>query len=339
MTSRYASVHTSPQGPGDARPTALQIIKDDDLLGKLNGKVALVTGVSSGIGLETAIALSAAGIHVYGAVRNLQKATASLQSHLSPGRLELLELDMSSQDSVRRCAADFLSREKNLHVLINNAGVMMTPYQLTSDGLESQFGINHLAHFLLFQLLKPTLLASATPEYGSRVISLSSVAHRTGVLDFSTPNPNLTNNPKEEEYDPVAAYASAKLANALTAREIQRRYSSRHLHAFSVMPGGIWSGLQSSLPASVVEAWKGDDEFMKAWKSPEQGAATSVWAAVGKELEGKGGLYLEDCAVAGRAEVDADFGKAGYGANLEEEGVGERLWEVSCGLVGVGAED
>ncbi|OAK98216.1 NAD(P)-binding protein [Phaeosphaeriaceae sp. SRC1lsM3a] len=331
MTSRYAEAHAHPQGPGDARPTALQIIKDNDLLDKLQGKVALITGVSSGIGTETAKALSAAGMHVFGAVRNLSKATEALGPHLSPGHLELLELDMSSLASVRACAAAFLSRSSQLHVLINNAGVMMTPFSLTADGFESQFGINHLAHFLLFQLLKPTLLASATPEYASRVICLSSVAHRTGVIDVA----DLTAPPKEETYDPVSTYARAKFANALTALEIERRYESRNLHAWAVMPGGIWSGLQDSLPKEVVEAWKGDSEFMKAWKSAEQGAATSVWAAVDKELEGKGGKYLEDCAVAGLASVDEDFGAPGYGRNLEQEGVGERLWDVSCEMVGV----
>jgi hypothetical protein len=122
------------------------------------------------------------------------------------------------------------------------------------------------------------------------------------------------------------------------ANAIERRYASRNLHAFSVMPGGIWTGLQASLPDGVVQQWKGDDEFMKAWKSPEQGAATSVYAAVDRELEGKEGMYLEDCGVAGEAKVNEDMGSPGYASFAFDEGVEERLWGVSCGLVGVGED-
>jgi NAD(P)-dependent dehydrogenase (short-subunit alcohol dehydrogenase family) len=329
MSSRYAEAHADPQGPGDARPTALQIIRDNNLEGQLHGKVALITGISSGIGIETAKALAATGMHVFGAVRNLSKATAALSSSLSPGHIDLLELDMTTLSSVRACAATFLSKSKTLNVLITNAGIMMSPESRTVDGFEAQFGVNHLAHFLLFQLLKPALLDSASPEFASRVVSLSSISHRTGVIHFEDINYDTT------PYDPVAAYAQSKLANVYMANAIERRYASRNLHAFSVMPGGIWTGLQASLPEGVVQQWKGDDEFMKAWKSPEQGAATSVYAAVDKELEGKGGMYLEDCGVAGLASVNEDMGSPGYASFAFDEGVEERLWGVSCGLVGV----
>jgi NAD(P)-dependent dehydrogenase (short-subunit alcohol dehydrogenase family) len=333
MSSHYAKVHANPQGPGDARPTALQIIKDNNLQGQLQGKVALITGVSSGIGIETAKALAAAGIHVFGAVRNLQKATAALSSELSSGQLELLELDMNSLSSVRACVSTFLTKSPTLNILITNAGIMMTPESRTLDGFESQFGTNHLAHFLLFQLLKPTLLTSATPSFASRVICLSSTVHRTATLNFS--DLNFKNTP----YDPVAAYAQSKLANIYTANAIERRYAARNLHAFSVMPGGIWTGLQASLPEGVVQQWKGDDEFMKAWKSAEQGAATSVYGAVARELEGTGGKYLEDCGIAEMARDNANMGLPGYASFAFDEEVEERLWRVSCEMVGVGAED
>jgi NAD(P)-dependent dehydrogenase (short-subunit alcohol dehydrogenase family) len=328
MSNRYAEAHANPQGPGDARPTALQIIKDNNLEGKLEGKVALITGVSSGIGLETAKALTATGMRVFGAVRNLEKATAALSSH----NIELLELDMNSLSSVRACAATFLAKSLPLNILITNAGIMMTPESKTADGYESQFGINHLAHFLLFQLLQPVLLASSTPAFNSRVISLSSISHRTGSINFDDIN-------SEKGYDPVAAYAQSKLANVYMANAIERKYAEKGLHAVSVMPGGIWTNLQSSMPASLTDQWKEDKEFMKAWKSAEQGAATSVFGAIDKSLEGVGGVYLEDCGVAGQAERDGDMGCPGYAGFAMDEGVGERLWDISCELVGVSKED
>ncbi|XPS72184.1 hypothetical protein M3J09_004350 [Ascochyta lentis] len=248
MTS-YAEAHKNPQGPGDARPTAQQIIEDNNLLGNLSGKVALITGISSGIGIETARALKSTGMHVFGAVRNMKKARAALEGDLEPGHLELLEMDMNSLASVRVCAKEFLSKSNGLNVLVANAGVMMTPEGTTADGFELQFGTNHLAHFLLFQLLKPTLLASATPDFGSRVIFLSSVGHCGGAFAFSNSD---TINFVSKPYDPVAAYAQSKLAAVYMANEIERRFSSRHLHAFSAMPGGIWTGLQASLPETVV---------------------------------------------------------------------------------------
>lgn len=281
--SRYASVHKNPQGPGDACPTALQIIKDNDLLNALSGKVALITGISSGIGAETAKALAATGMRVIGAVRNLQKAQRTLGDALKPGSLELVQLDMNSLDSVRACAKEVLARTDKLHVFIANAGIMMTPEGKTADGFELQFGTNHLAHFLLFQLLKPTLLASGTAAYASRVIALSSVGHQTGEIQFD--NINFENG----TYDSFLAYAQSKLAPIYTANEIERRYGAQNLHAWSVMPGGIWSGLQVNLPEQMREMWKADKEFMKGWKSTEQGAATTVWGAVEKELEGQRG--------------------------------------------------
>ncbi|KAF1851903.1 short chain dehydrogenase [Cucurbitaria berberidis CBS 394.84] len=330
--SRYAETHKNPQGPGDARPTALQIVRDNDLIGKLEGKVALVTGTSSGIGMETARALKATGMRVFGAVRNIAKATEALKDDLEPGHLELVQLDMNSLDSVRACAKELLSKTDKLHIFVANAGIMMTPEGKTADGFELQFGTNHLAHFLLFQLLKPTLLASASQDFASRVIALSSVGHRGGEIQFD--NINFQN-----AYDPMAAYAQSKLAAVYMANEIERRYGSQNLHAWSVMPGGIWTGLQANLPQGVKDMWKGDAEFQKAWKSTEQGAATTVWAALEKELEGKGGKYLEDVSIAGPAPPPtgspADMGYPGYAAYAydgEKEG---RLWKVSCEMVGV----
>ena len=286
-----------------------------------------MTGISSGLGIETARALKATGMHVFGAVRNLSKAREALKDDLEPGKLDLITLDNNSLASVRAGAREFLGKSDKLNVLVNNAGVMMTPEGRTEDGFEIQFGVNHLAHFLLFQLLKPTLLRSATPEFGSRVVNVSSSGHAyTQRIYFE--NLNL-----EGMYDPSIAYGQSKLANIYMANHIDRLYSSQHLHALSVMPGGIATGLAQYLPKEMMESWLADEEFMRMWKSPEQGAATQVWAAVGKELEGKGGVYMEDCHVASPAVEgvkDVGYSKAAY--NEEDE---RKLWSLSCELVSV----
>ncbi|KAF1978224.1 NAD(P)-binding protein [Bimuria novae-zelandiae CBS 107.79] len=331
MASPYVEVHKPEnlRGPGDARPTALQILKDQDLLGKLEGKVALVTGVSSGLGIETVRALRAAGMHVFGAVRDLQKATAALQADLEPGRLELLPLDNASLVSVRACAAAFLAKSDKLHVLVNNAGVMMTPEGRTADGFETQFAVNHLAHFLLFQLLRPTLLATAvaSPEFGVRVVNVSSSAHLDAPGIFFD-NPNL-----EGIYTPQLAYAQSKLANIQIASETERRYGAQGVHAWSVMPGGIATGLAKYLPQDLIESWAADEEFMRKWKNAGQRAATQVRACVARELEGKGGVYLEDCWEAGESVEGVPH--VGYKEGVFDEESGRRLWEMSCRMVGV----
>src|SRR4051812_21377591 len=176
--SRYASAHdrANLNGPGDARPTALQIVRDEGLISKLQDKVFLVTGVSSGIGIETLRALHATGAHVYGTVRSLSKGQAVvdeiLASNPNGGKIDLIEIELASFASIRKGAADFLAKSGGkLNVLINNAGIMAVPEGRTEDGFEMQFGTNHLGHFLLFQLVKDALLATATPESPSRVVS------------------------------------------------------------------------------------------------------------------------------------------------------------------------
>ncbi|PVH91373.1 NAD(P)-binding protein [Periconia macrospinosa] len=328
--SRYAAAHANPAGPGDARPTALQIVKDEGLEGVLKDKVALVTGVSSGIGVETAKALAATGMRVFGAVRNLSKASKALQGHLHPeGTIELIHLDMNSLESVRKCAAEFLAKSDNkLSLLVCNAAVMSTPEGRTADGFELQFGTNHLAHFLLFQLVKPSLLASATPSYPSRVVNVSSGGHRFSDL-------HLDNLKLEGIYDPMVAYGQSKTANIYFANEIERRYASQNLHATSLMPGGIWSGLQQYLPRDLVEQWKQTPTLATRAKSAEQGAATTLWAAVGNEWAHKGGKYLENCDVAPPVKEGAQMTDPGYAPHVYDEEKEKRLWKVSCELVGV----
>ncbi|KZL65852.1 short-chain dehydrogenase [Colletotrichum tofieldiae] len=328
----YAEQHKNITGPGDARPTAIQIVEDQGLVGKWAGKVAIVTGCSpGGLGPETARALHVTGADVYITVRDVVKGEEVAKDILSdgkPGKVEVIKLDLGSLESVRQGAKEFLSKSDKLNVLINNAGVMACPKGKTVDGFETQFGTNHLGHFLLFQLLKPTLLASSTPEFNSRVVSVSSSGHRQGRIQFEDFNFDHT-----VEYQPWAAYGQAKLANILFANELDRRYGSKGLHALSLMPGGIRTPLQRHTPEllKMLE----DPDIAKWMKTPEQGAATSVWAAVAKEWEGKGGKYLDDVAEAEEVAPEGWTARPGYAPSAYDPPAEKRLWTESLKLVGL----
>lgn len=326
MTSRYADAHVDTQGPGDARPTALDIVKDEGLQGKLGDKVVLITGCSSGIGIETARALNATGCRLFLGVRDTAKGQKAVGDILEPGRVELLSMDLNSLDSVRAAVAQFHEKSKTLNILINNAGVMATPEGKTADGFETQFGTNHLAHFLLFQLLKPTLLASSSPTFNSRVVALSSSGHRWGAPRYDD------YNFQKEPYASWAAYGQAKTANIYMANEIERRYGGKGVHGFSVMPGGIVSGLQQHNP-DTEEMMKGE-KFQKFTKNTEQGAATTLYAALSKEWEGRGGRYFENCAEAQPVEGN-DMMAPGYAPHAYNEEGEKRLWADSLKFVGL----
>lgn len=305
--------------------TAIQLT----ISGKLTNKVVLITGCSSGIGIETARAMKATGAHVYATARSQAKGEEALGDILEPGKLDLLLLDLNSLASVRTFAKSFLEKTcGKLNILINNAGVMATPEGKTANGFETQFGTNHLAHFLLFQLLKPALLSSSTPTFNSRVVAVSSLGHRYNPPDFD--NIMLEGG----AYEPNRAYAHSKIANVYFANETERRYGSQGLHAFSLHPGGIWTGLQIHV-AEQVEMWKATPGVAEHMKSPAQGAATTVWAAVAKAFEGTGGVYLEDCGVAGPVDPQGPPigpGYAPWAYNQENE---ERLWKISNKYVGL----
>lgn len=330
--SRYAEAHRSPQGPGDARPTALDIVKDEGLEGKLADKVFLITGCSSGIGIDTARALSATGAKLFLGVRDIAKGKSALADILESGRVELLKIDLNSLESVREAARTFLKKSKTLNVLISNAGVMATPKGKTADNFETQFGTNHLAHFLLFQLLKSTLLASSTSNFNSRVVMLSSSGHRTsGILidDY---------NFEHAEYSPWAAYGQSKTANIYMANEIERRYGSQGLHALSLHPGGILTGLQVHVSAAVKESWFPDGVLNVQFKSTAQGAATTVYAAISKYWEGKGGRYLENCAESGPVQEPRTPVSPGYALHAFDEEKEKKLWLDSLKMVGLEGE-
>lgn len=330
MPGKYSEAHklSNLRGPGDARPTALQIIKDEGLEGKMTDIVFIVTGASAGIGVETGRALAATGGKVFLTARDLKKGEAACSSFLKLGRVELLEMDNNSLSSVRAAAKAFLSKSSKLNVLVNNAGIMAAPEGKTADGFESQFGTNHLAHFLFFCLVKDTMLASSTPEFQSRVVNVSSSGHMAGEVQFDNYGFESGN------YTPWAGYGQSKTANIYMANEIESRYGSKGLHGISLMPGGIWTGLQKFISEEQMEKWKARSNVENTLKSAEQGAATSVLAAVGKLYEGKGRVYLEDCDTA-EATVD---GTGGHTAYAFDRGKEARLWKDSLKMVGLTEE-
>jgi NAD(P)-dependent dehydrogenase (short-subunit alcohol dehydrogenase family) len=334
--SRYAQAHADPQGPNDARPTALQIIEDENLSGKLVGKSVFITGANQGLGLETARALHSAGATVYIGARNRttgQLAIDDIQaSDANDAPLHVVEISLDSFDSVRKAAEDLLAQNDKLNLLILNAGVMFSPKGKTVDGFETQLAINYLGHFLLFQLLKPALLAASTPEFNSRVISLSSTGHRAGGIRFED-----LNFDEPDSYDPMLAYGQAKTANIYLANEIERRYGSQGLHALSLHPGIINTNLAKYMTQEMKDFMGNHPVFQKRLKSVAQGAATTVYAAVSKDWEGKGGKYLYDCAEAGPVRPDSDYMSVddGYAEWIYDQDKASKLWTESIKLVGL----
>lgn len=216
-----------------------------------------------------------------------------------------------------------------------SVGIAGTDESRTPNGFESQIAINHLGHFLLFNLLRPLLLASSTPTFNTRVIMLSSVANKFGPV--RTHDYHFTTEP----YDPMKAYASSKGANIWAANEIDRRYGSQGLHALSLHPGAIKTGLQANHGKALHEATQAflsDPKVQAHFKSPEQGAATTLLAAVGRELEGKGSVYLENCGVAEMMKEGDPPHLAGYAPWAFDEVGARQLWSDSLVMVGLPSE-
>jgi NAD(P)-dependent dehydrogenase (short-subunit alcohol dehydrogenase family) len=299
----------------------------------LTGKRVLVTGVSAGLGVETARVLAAHGADVVGAARDLTKAkaaTAGVQAAAKKGGggLELVELDLASLDSVRICAKALVDNGKPFDLVIANAGVMACPYGKTADGFETQFGTNHLGHFVLVNriasLMKP----------GSRLVNLSSAGHRYSDVDLDDPNFERT------PYDPWAAYGRSKTANILFAVEFDRRHKGNGIRATAVHPGGIQTELSrhigeegiNQLVERINAATRAAGEPDFKFKTIPQGAATSVWAGAVAAADEVGGRYCEDCHV---AEIEPDAAKrAGvkpYALNPE---TAKALWAKSEEMAG-----
>jgi len=299
--------------------TALEVVADVDLA----GKTAVVTGASSGIGVETARALASAGARVLMPVRNRDKGeavAADIRSSTGNDEVVVLDMDLAVPASVRACAEVVLARDEPIHILINNAGIMACPLRRTPEGWESQFATNHFGHFLFTTLLMPALLRGAP----ARVVNLSSIAHRITGVDFDDPHF------ERREYDKWQAYGQAKTANVLFSVGLNARYADQGVTANAVHPGGIMTGLQKDLSREEMEAmgWFDDDgNVREGFKTVEGGASTAVWAATSPLLEGAGGLYLEDCNVAAPARPELPY--RGIHPHAIDADAAERLWALS----------
>ena len=278
----------------------------DEVLSGVNlqGKRVLVTGVSAGIGVETARALAAHGAHVVGAARDLTKAEAATaqvrrDAAQNQGSFQLVELDLANLKSVRNCAEELIAKGEPFDLVIANAGVMATPFGHTTDGFETQFGTNHLGHFLFVNRIARLMRA------GSRLVNVSSSGHRYANVDLDDPNFERTS------YEPFVAYGRSKTANILFAVAFDERHRERGVRAAAVHPGGIQTELGRHLDPTRIQAIieqlnnqlaaEGKAPFQ--WKTIPQGAATSVWAGVVAPADAVGGKYCENCHV-GRVVPD-----------------------------------
>lgn len=289
--------------------TALDIVAGADL----GGKTCVITGASSGLGRESARALASTGAHVILAARNLEALSdteAWVRAEVADAKLSIVPLDLTSLASVASAAAQISELTPAVHVLMNNAGVMFTPFGRTAEGFETQFGTNHLGHFEFTRLLFPALVAAD----GARVVNLSSEGHRISDVDFEDPNWET------RDYDKFAAYGASKTANVLHAVELDRRLRDSGVRAFAVHPGIVATSLArhmtnddfASLNKSTASRNpdKPTTDFRKQFTTPEHGAATQVWAAVSDDLDGQGGLYLSDCRIREAAPYAADETRA-----------------------------
>jgi NAD(P)-dependent dehydrogenase (short-subunit alcohol dehydrogenase family) len=310
----------------------------DDVLSGVNlkGKRILVTGVSAGLGVETARSLAAYGAQVVGAARDLNKAKTTTEqvrkdAATNGGSFELVELDLANLKSVRACADQLLAKGEPFDVVIANAGVMATPFGHTADGFETQFGTNHLGHFVLVNRIASLI------RDGGRLINLSSSGHRYANVDLE--DPGFEHTP----YDPFVAYGRSKTANILFAVAFDERHRGHGVRAAAVHPGGIRTELDRHLDPSRLEkiveeisqqlAAQGKAPFQ--FKTVPQGAATSVWAAVVAPADEIGGRYCENCHVGQIVPDDATItavseGVRGYALDTKNA---EALWKKSEELV------
>ncbi|MFE7126686.1 SDR family NAD(P)-dependent oxidoreductase [Streptomyces sp. NPDC057617] len=301
--------------PFDAKSTAAEVIAGIDL----TGRRAIVTGASSGIGVETARALAGAGAEVTLAVRNTaagKEAAEDIAATTGARNVQVAPLDLADQRSV---AAFTTGWEGPLHILVNNAGVMYTPETRTPEGWELQFATNHLGHFALTTGLRPALLGAGR----ARVVSLSSVGHIGSPVDFD--DIHFRTRP----YDPQTAYAQSKTANALFAVEANRRWADDGITVNAVHPGAILSNLTRHMDQEQLQSAITGGAYV--FKTPGQGAATSVLVATSPQLEGMGGRYFEDCHEAPRHVPSGP--RTGVAPHALDPEAAARLWQVSLDLI------
>jgi NAD(P)-dependent dehydrogenase (short-subunit alcohol dehydrogenase family) len=316
MTSRQEAVGS----PFGYRSTARAVVDGVDL----SGKHVVVTGGYSGIGTETVRALAGAGAEVIVGARRPPQAGEVLRN--VEGEIAVLPLDLSDPGSIDAFAQEVAEWWDAIDILINNAAVMASPLSRDERGYEGQFATNHLGHFQLTARLWPLLKSAG----GARVVVLSSIGHRLNGLDLDDPNF------EQRDYDKWLAYGQAKSANALFALELDKLGEPYGVRAFAVHPGGIMTPLQRHLSneEQVAMGWiDAQGNVNERFKTEKQGASTTVWAATSPLLEGKGGVYLENCEVASPASKDSPMG--GVHPHVRDEGLAQALWARSEELTGV----
>ncbi len=300
----------------------------------LKGKRVLVTGVSAGLGVETARVLAAHGAQVVGTARDLAKARAATEvvraGAANGGSLDIVELDLASLASVRACADALIADGRPFDVVIANAGVMAAPFGRTADGFETQFGTNHLGHFVLVNRI------ASLVKSGGRVVIVASSAHR--MAPFSLDDLNF----ESKTYEPWAAYAQSKTANILFAVELDRRLEKRGIRATALHPGGIQTELDRHVGAGAIEgmmaeinaalAAEGKPPFQR--KTIPQGAATSVWAGFVAPADAVGGRYCENCHVSEVTDAEISPISEGVRSYALDPATAKALWAKSEDMVG-----
>lgn len=298
---------------------------EDVLAGRdLADVTAIVTGGHSGLGLETTRALAGAGAHVIVAARDEEAARAKTRDIADT---EVERLDLSDLASIRDFARRFLERGRHIDILIGSAGIMACPETRVGPGWEAQFATNHLGHYALVNLLWPAL------EGGARVVAVSSAGHHLSGIRWDDVH-------FERGYDKWLAYGQSKTANALFAVHLDRLGRSEGVRAFSLHPGSILTPLQRHLTQDemVAAGWIDADGHLAdpTFKTPQQGAATQVWAATSAQLAGIGGVYCEDCEIAALDESESPS-FVGVKPHAVDPGQAERLWALSAELTGIDA--
>lgn len=307
----------------NAASTAKEVVEGIDL----SGKTAIVTGGYSGLGLETTRALTGAGATVIVPARDRSKAERTLAGI---GSVRIEPMDLSDPASIAAFAERIVAAGEPISILINSAGIMATPLARDAEGHESQFSTNHLGHFRLVAALWPVLVKAG----GARVVSVSSRGHQIAPVDFDD------YDFRSRSYDKWQAYGQAKTANALFALGLDQRGRAQGVRAFSLHPGVILTDLARHLTEEEINSFDVYDEDgnrrvdpSRDLKTPEQGAATSVWTAVSPQLDGLGGVYCEDCEISlPQSEAPGNKGVASWAMDAQQA---DQLWILSEQLTGL----
>lgn len=315
-----------------AQTTADEVLEGKDL----TGRTAFITGGYSGLGQETARAMAARGAHVIIAGRDLGKAETAAQEIRGaiPGaEVDTIACDLASLASMRACGEEARGRFDRIDLLINNAGVMACPQGRTADGFETQFGTNHLGHFVLTRELMPLIAKAAAEGRDARIVNLSSRGHHIDRVHLDDPNF------EHRDYHKWLSYGQSKTANILFAVGLHDRFGDQGITAIALHPGGIQTNLGRHM-TDEDRAWmrgrmqaQSDEEMLKAFKTIPQGAATTCFTATEASLKGKGGVYCEDCHV---AEVDDENPAGGVRSYALDRGNADALWALSERLTGTG---